>query len=127
MTVFSQTSRRHCAAPGCTRPVHGHGWCRGHYHQIVTLGQPAPPAPERPAPPMWMDLALCAEVDPDLFFPETGRNDVMRAAKRICAACPVIDDCLTFAFRIGADTGIFGGLTAEERRVLLQRPRGDAA
>ena len=123
MTASNQTSRqRHCAAPGCSRPVHGHGWCRGHYHQVVTLGQPAPAAPKRTGPPLWMDLALCAEVDPELFFPEPGRNDVVRAAKRVCAACPVTADCLNFAFLIGADAGIFGGTTAEERRMLLRRP-----
>jgi len=48
---------------------------------------------------------------------------MVRAAKRICAACPVIDDCLSFAFRIGADSGIFGGMTAEERRTLLRGRR----
>jgi WhiB family redox-sensing transcriptional regulator len=127
MTAFSQTTRpRHCAAPGCTRPVHGHGWCRGHYHQVVTLGQPAPAAPARTTPPWWMDLALCAEVDPELFFPEKGRNDLVRAAKRVCAACPVTSRCLNFAFLIGADCGIFGGTTPEERMTMLRGRRAVA-
>jgi len=119
----NQTSRRQCAAPGCTSPVHGHGWCRGHYHQVVTLGQPAPAPSPRRRPPLWMDFALCAEVDPELFFPEKGHHEISRAAKRVCAACPVTAECLNFAFLIGADSGIFGGTTAEERRVMLRQRR----
>jgi WhiB family redox-sensing transcriptional regulator len=81
------------------------------------------PASNQTTRPLWMDFALCAEVDPELWFPEKGHHDIARAAKRICATCPVIDDCLSYAFRIGADAGIWGGLTAEERRVLLRNSR----
>jgi WhiB family transcriptional regulator, redox-sensing transcriptional regulator len=81
------------------------------------------PASNQTSRRLWMDLALCAEVDPELFFPEKGHNDIARAAKRVCAACPVTAECLNFAFLIGADSGIFGGTTAEERRALLRQRR----
>lgn len=39
----------------------------------------------------WMTDALCAQIGPDLWFPETGST---AAADRICARCPVRLDCL---------------------------------
>ena len=36
--------------------------------------------------PGWMGAALCAETDPELFFPDKGHA---RGAKRVCRACPV--------------------------------------
>lgn len=62
----------------------------------------------------WTDLAACRGHDPELWFP---LGDGARA-KAICAGCPVREDCLTFALRLGLDHGIFGGLDADERRVL---------
>ena len=38
-------------------------------------------------PPAWTVDALCAQVDPDLFYPEKG--DQAREAKRLCAGCDV--------------------------------------
>ena len=47
----------------------------------------------------WRERAACRSgVDPDLFFPvaESGaaRNAQVRAAKAVCARCPVRSDCL---------------------------------
>ena len=48
----------------------------------------------------------------------------MRAAKAVCAACPVQTPCLRFALRTGQAYGIWGGTTEEERLILrrLRRP-----
>jgi WhiB family redox-sensing transcriptional regulator len=81
------------------------------------------PASNQTRPPDWRDEALCTQTDAEIFFPEKGHGDTARAAKRVCAACPVTAECLNFAFLIGADYGIFGGTTAEERRVLLRDSR----
>ncbi len=81
-------------------------------HETVPIGTAA-----------WRDYAACLTIGPEPFFPEPGQSDLTRAAKRICASCPVTRECLNFAFLIGADSGIFGGTTAEERRVLLRRNR----
>lgn len=78
------------------------------------------------APPIWRDFAACLTAEPEAFFPDPARIDLVNAAKRICAICPVTAHCLNWAFLIGADSGIFGGKTAEERRVLL-RQNGRAA
>jgi WhiB family redox-sensing transcriptional regulator len=60
----------------------------------------------------WRRLANCRGVDTDLFFPERGASS--RAAKEICRACVVREDCLDA--NIGEKFGIFGGLTERERR-----------
>ncbi len=75
----------------------------------------------------WRDFAACLSIGPEPFFPDKGQADLARAAKRVCATCPVTAECLNFAFAIGADFGIFGGTTAEERRTLLRRERRAAA
>ena len=54
----------------------------------------------------------------DPWFPLSGFDDDAQAAKRICASCPVQDDCLAVALTFNEDFGIWGGLTAAERRAL---------
>ena len=71
--------------------------------------------------PTWMAAALCAQVDPELFFPENTPdrvgNNSPADAKRVCAACPVMQECRAYA--IADDTinyGIWGGLSVRERQ-----------
>jgi WhiB family redox-sensing transcriptional regulator len=64
----------------------------------------------------WQDKALCAETDPEAFFPEKGGST--REAKRVCRSCEVRAECLEYALEnpdIG-QWGIWGGLSAQERR-----------
>jgi WhiB family redox-sensing transcriptional regulator len=59
-------------------------------------------------------------VDPELFFPvgDDGPAVVQaEQAKAICARCPVVAECLSFAL-MAAPEGVAGGLTVEERRGL---------
>ncbi|MGQ0577166.1 MAG: WhiB family transcriptional regulator [Pseudonocardia sp.] len=67
----------------------------------------------------WRAAAVCAQVDPELFFPESYRGRPAQrqvaAAKRVCAGCPVRAQCLSFALGALSD-GIAGGLTPQERR-----------
>lgn len=64
----------------------------------------------------WQEQALCAQVDPDAFFPEKGGST--REAKRICRGCTVRDACLEFALEHDERFGIWGGLSERERRRL---------
>lgn len=59
------------------------------------------------------------EIDPELFQPisEAHTSQIARA-RQVCASCPVQGSCLQFALRTGEDHGIWGGLTAGERRRL---------
>jgi len=70
-------------------------------------------------PPRWMRDALCAEVDPELFYPESGESN--RDAKRICAGCEVRAECLGYALAHREGHGVWGGTTERERR-RLRRP-----
>jgi WhiB family transcriptional regulator, redox-sensing transcriptional regulator len=68
----------------------------------------------------WRLDALCAETDPEAFFPEKGGST--RDAKRVCTGCPVRAECLEFALANDERFGIWGGLSERERRRLrLQR------
>ncbi len=67
--------------------------------------------------PDWMSDALCAQTDPEAFFPERG-HATARAAKRICAACPVITACRQYAVANNLQHGVWGGTTERERRRL---------
>ncbi len=61
------------------------------------------------------DAALCAQVDPDLFFPEVGDEGQAKRARLICARCEVVDVCLaTFGPVIGH--GVVGGQTVRQRQ-----------
>ena len=85
------------------------------------------------APPSWTKDALCTQVDPELFFPDKGGST--RAAKKICGRCPVRAACLEYALdyesgAMGTATsygavGVYGGLSAIERRRLRQRRQLD--
>lgn len=67
----------------------------------------------------WQEKALCAETDPEAFFPEKGGST--REAKRICRACSVRDECLEYALANDERFGIWGGLSERERRRLKKQ------
>jgi len=64
----------------------------------------------------WQERALCAQTDPEAFFPEKGGST--REAKRICLGCEVRDRCLEYALAHDERFGIWGGLSERERRRL---------
>ena len=67
----------------------------------------------------WQERALCAQTDPEAFFPEKGGST--REAKRICTTCPVRNECLEYALANDERFGIWGGLSERERRRLKRR------
>jgi WhiB family redox-sensing transcriptional regulator len=69
--------------------------------------------------PDWQERALCAQTDPEAFFPEKGGST--REAKRICSGCDVRAECLDYALAHDERFGIWGGLSERERR-RLRRP-----
>jgi WhiB family transcriptional regulator, redox-sensing transcriptional regulator len=64
----------------------------------------------------WQERALCAQTDPEAFFPEKGGST--REAKRICGGCEVRAECLEYALANDERFGIWGGLSERERRRL---------
>jgi WhiB family redox-sensing transcriptional regulator len=72
-----------------------------------------------PEDPGWQERALCAQTDPEAFFPEKGGST--REAKRICTTCEVRAECLEYALEHDERFGIWGGLSERERRRLKRQ------
>jgi len=64
----------------------------------------------------WQGHALCAQTDPEAFFPEKGGST--REAKRVCAKCEVRLECLDYALGHDERFGIWGGMSERDRRRL---------
>lgn len=62
----------------------------------------------------YRDRALCAQTDPEIFFPEKGGST--REAKRVCLNCEVRNECLVEALTNDERFGIWGGFSERERR-----------
>lgn len=82
----------------------------------VLLGVPGTRRPEEDEALVWQADALCAQTDPEAFFPEKGGST--REAKRICDGCEVRSQCLDYALANDERFGIWGGLSERERRRL---------
>jgi WhiB family transcriptional regulator, redox-sensing transcriptional regulator len=67
----------------------------------------------------WQERALCAQTDPEAFFPEKGGST--REAKKVCLSCDVRGECLEYALQNDERFGIWGGLSERERRKLKKR------
>ncbi|GEB52105.1 MULTISPECIES: WhiB family transcriptional regulator [Streptomyces] len=80
----------------------------------------------------WHAEAVCRRDEAGLFFapskePTAARLSREQAAKRLCARCPVLTECREHALLMPEPYGVWGGLTAAERRVVLSRRRRAAA
>lgn len=72
----------------------------------------------------WRAEAACRTVDPELFFPVGTARDVERqhrAARAVCAECPVARQCLQSAVALEGVDGIWAGTTPLERDLLNAR------
>ncbi|GAB3585272.1 MULTISPECIES: WhiB family transcriptional regulator [unclassified Leifsonia] len=86
----------------------------------VKLGVPGVrPNVDDDNPLAWQSDSLCAQTDPEAFFPEKGGST--RDAKRICTSCEVRTQCLEYALANDERFGIWGGLSERERRKLRKR------
>src|SRR5262245_20384349 len=74
-----------------------------------------------PVSTSWESRALCRDIDDGSFIPplreesDAARRTRERAAKSVCAACPVRQECLDYALRVREPFGIWGGLNEVER------------
>ena len=76
----------------------------------------------------WHSNAACRRDEAGLFFapskePTAARLSREEQAKRVCARCPVLLECREHALIQPEPYGVWGGLTAAERRVVLARRR----
>lgn len=77
--------------------------------------------------PEWFVNAACRETDVDSadFHPEDrpNRDTAIERAKNVCASCPVSPLCHEYGDAVSPAFGIFGGLTATERKRRIERSR----
>ena len=88
----------------------------------IRLGVPGvrQQVPEEDENPLaWQSDSLCAQTDPEAFFPEKGGST--RDAKKICQSCEVRTRCLEYALENDERFGIWGGLSERERRKLRKK------
>lgn len=71
----------------------------------------------------WMKYAVCAQTDPESFFPEKGGST--KEAKRMCLTCEVRPQCLRLALVTEERFGIWGGLSERERRKLRKKEQAE--
>jgi WhiB family redox-sensing transcriptional regulator len=72
----------------------------------------------------WRELSACRDTDPDLFFPVGTTGPAIEQidnAKAVCRTCDVQQACLEYALTTNQDSGIWGGTSEEERRVLRRQ------
>lgn len=113
--------RTNRATPEHNPTMQATGMCRPINYTAIFEAMPKLPA--------WIADAPCSQADPELFFPEAHESRANVAlAKRVCAACPVRQECLEWALARGEKFGIYGGLTTTQRRkVSRQRAKDSAA
>lgn len=79
----------------------------------------AVPGPSAPAWE-WQHAGACRDADPEIFFHPMGERGGAarrreRAAKAVCASCPVVRRCREFALDTRQEYGVWGGLSEIER------------
>jgi WhiB family redox-sensing transcriptional regulator len=77
--------------------------------------------PDMETPTPWMNDGNCKDHPPSTFFPSDGVG--VEVAKRICATCPVADECLNYALDNRIDHGVWGGTSERQRRRMLRGRR----
>jgi len=67
--------------------------------------------------PMFDGTQVCAQIDPDAFFPESPREYMLslRVLKPICDACSFKDPCLDYAIDNPELVGIWAGTSYKDR------------
>ena len=71
------------------------------------------------ADPGWRSFSACQGLPSGMFVSsEPMRAEEERAAKQVCAVCPVVDPCLSYAVVNAVAIGVWGGHTPDERRPL---------
>jgi len=77
----------------------------------------------------WVHRARCKDEDPALFCPIGTAGPAVaqiEMAKAVCLRCDVRTQCLEWAMATGQESGVWGGLSEDERRALRRaRRRGE--
>jgi WhiB family transcriptional regulator, redox-sensing transcriptional regulator len=71
--------------------------------------------------PRFTEPALCAEIDPELWYPFASGNASAKSAKAVCRRCPARLECLAWALEHHEEYGVWGGTTVKDRARLRRR------
>lgn len=71
--------------------------------------------------------ALCAQIDPDLYFPDSlaeAMSKNVTTVKNLCFQCPLLSECFESAIKLSfyEDHGVWGATTAYERIQMKRTP-----
>lgn len=66
----------------------------------------------------WAPQGLCTKSSTSQYFGNDGDKNI---AKMLCGMCPVISQCLAWAIIYDESSGIWGGLTENERKKLYSK------
>jgi len=75
-----------------------------------------------------VDQIPCSNA-PDLFFPDntdpvnSAQINIQHAVRMCKESCPIMNECATYAIRYDEEFGVWGGLTAAQRRRLRKVSR----
>ena len=72
----------------------------------------------------WRDRPACLDENPELFFPIGNASVAGRQIERarvVCRRCEALDACLEWAMNSDQDSGVWGGLSEDERHALKRR------
>lgn len=72
----------------------------------------------------WRYEAACRDEDPELFFPIGDAGPALaqiEEAKQVCGSCRVSSACLEWAIESNQESGVWGGLSEDERRLMRKR------
>jgi WhiB family redox-sensing transcriptional regulator len=61
----------------------------------------------------WAEAAACKGLTA-LMFPARGDTDGAEQARRVCASCPVFDECLDYVTRNPERHGVWAGMAGKE-------------
>jgi len=69
----------------------------------------------------FMDNGNCLPVDPEICTPTIENAESVDKAKKVCDSCVAIIPCRIFGLKTKQSSGIWGGLSTSERKVILKR------
>lgn len=72
----------------------------------------------------WRNRPACLSENPELFFPIGNASDAraqVERARAVCRRCEALEACLEWALNSDQDSGVWGGLSEDERRALKRR------
>src|SRR6478672_977646 len=96
------------------------GYRRSDFGPLTYVKPAGGPTPVELANDPWRTRAACRGMDTRAWFVDHPAK-LVRAAQLVCSGCPVRRHCLAWALTFGEASGVWGGLSAHDRKPLAKR------